>query len=230
MGTKKNVSVKVMLAIGTAVAALAIAACAPEPGGPAEPTTSTTTTSTMPWSEPVGVWTPFNMTCSANVAGTDYPFLQPASVNVEAPALVNQGDSFFATVAPGPFVVPANVQGFDVTSMSAVAIRFPISPNAQFQDSVLSAGLLIGTGIPSVKIEGNFLVYRVPGPLAAGATIQMPKVRVKFKATGAPGSTIEFRMTNMTAVAKVGVFDIPNNCTPNSPNPLFWSTSITSAS
>jgi hypothetical protein len=219
------ISVRSMLAVGTVLVSALVVACAPQPGGTPGPTTTTSTT--LPWSEPTGVWTSFNMTCAAEVLGTSYPFAQAASVNVEAPLTVQQGDTFDMMVAPGPFVVPTNVQGFDLSSMSSVTIRFPLSPNAQFVDSVMSAGINMGPGYPSLTIVGTDMVYRVPGPLVPGSTVQMPKVRVTLTATGAPGSTIEVRKTALSSVANVSGFAVPSTCVPNAPNPLFWATTIT---
>jgi hypothetical protein len=219
------ISLRSMAAVGTVLVSALLVACAPQPGGTPPPPTTTSTT--LPWSEPTGTWTFFDMTCSANVLGTLYPFAQAASVNVEAPLTVQQGETFDMTVAPGPFVVPTNVQGFDLTSMSSVRIRFPLSSNAQFVDSVMSAGINMGSGYPSLTIVGTDMVYRVPGPLAPGSTVQMPKVRVTLTATGDPGSTIEVRKTTLSSVAKVGGVDVPSTCAPNQPNPLFWATTIT---
>ncbi|MEI2699454.1 MAG: hypothetical protein V9E94_14355 [Microthrixaceae bacterium] len=224
---RRSVSVRVMAAIGVAVVAAVAVACAPNPNDPG--TTTTTTSTTMPWSDPVGVWSHFTMPCSANVFGMPQPFSQSASINVEAPVSVKQGATFEMMVAPGPFIIPANVSGYDLASLSDVAIRFPVSPNAQFVDSVLSAGKNMGPGYPSVKMEGTDLVYRVPGPFTPGATVQMPKVKLTFKATGPVGGGIDVRMTSMTSTATVSIISVPVSCTPNPPNPLFWSTSIKAA-
>lgn len=212
-----------VIALGMVVVSALVVACAPNPDG-SGPTTTTSTT--LPWSDPTGVWTPFSMTCSADVFGTVYRFPQAASVNVEAPLTVTQGQTFEMMVAPGPFVIPTNVQGYDLSAMSAVAIRFPLSPNVQFVDSVMSAGKNMGPGYPSLTIEGTDMVYRVPGPFAPGSTVQMPKVRLTFKATGAPGSSVEVRMTSLSSTASVSIIGVPNTCTPDAPNPLFWATTI----
>lgn len=212
-------------AIGVVAAAALVVACAPNPDDPGA--TTTTTSTTLPWSDPTGVWTAFSMTCAADVFGTSYQFPQAASVNVDAPATVRQGQTFDMMVAPGPFVIPTNVQGYDLSAMSDVAIRFPLSPNVQFVDSVMSAGKNMGAGYPSLRIEGTDMVYRVPGPFTPGSTVQMPKVRLTFQATGAPGSTVDVRMTSLSSTASVSIIGVPNSCTPNAPSPLFWTTTIT---
>lgn len=222
---KKLVSLKSIVVIAAVAVAVLMVGCAPNPDD--QSGTTTTTSTTLPWSDPTGVWTYFSMTCNANVFGTLYAFPQNASVNVEAPASVRQGTTFDMMVAPGPFIIPTNVSGYDLSAMSAVAIRFPLSPNVEFVDSVMSAGKNMGDGYPSLTIEGTDMVYRVPGPFTPGATVQMPKVRLTFKATGAPGSTIDVRMTSLSSTASVSIIGVPNTCTPNAPNPLFWATTIT---
>lgn len=227
MGSMKRVGAgRLALAMGAVAITGLMASCAPEPTGPPAPTTTTSTT--LPWSDPVGTWTWFNLGCSVNVLGTNYPFSQAASVNIEAPHVVAQGETFNVMLAPGPFVIPTNVQGFDLTGLSAVTIRFPLSPNVEFVDSVMSAGINMGPGYPGVRKEGTDLVYNVPGPFAPGATVQMPKVRVTLKATGAAGSAVQFRLASLSSVASVGAITVPNVCTPPAPNPLLWSIAIAS--
>lgn len=223
-----RVSFKSVAVLGVVTVSLLVIGCAPKPGTPG-PTTPTSTSTTLPWSEPNGEWTFFSMTCSVNVLGTKYYFPQDVSVNVEAPLTVTQGETFFMTVAPGPFVIPTNVQGYKLSYMSSVRIVFPLSPNVQFVDSVMSAGINMGRGYPSLKISGTNMVYTVPGPFAPGATVQMPKVRLELTATGAPGSTVDVRMTSLSSVARVQGVSIPNTCTPDAPNPLFWTTTILGA-
>ncbi|MCZ7627928.1 MAG: hypothetical protein M5U19_01985 [Microthrixaceae bacterium] len=163
-----------MAVIGVVTASLVMAACAPKPSNPGV-TTTTTTSTTLPWSEPTGVWTPFSMTCSVNVLGTNYYFPQDASVNVEAPLTVAQGETFDMMVAPGPFVIPSNVQGYNLSSMSSVTIRFPLSSNVQFVDSVMSAGINMGPGYPSLTISGTDMLYRGPGPSSPAQPCRCPR-------------------------------------------------------
>lgn len=224
---RRKSSVRALFALGiVAVSALALA-CAPQtPSGPPATTTTTTTSTTLPWSTPTGVWTGFNLTCYVNVLGTNYTFPQSASVNVDAPASVAAGSTFFMTVAPGPFTSPTNVQGFDLTGIQNFTIRFPISPNLQVLDTVLSAGINIGTGYPNVSVANGLITYTVPGPFVAGQTVQMPKVRLEVKAIGTPGSTIQTKMTNLSNVATFTVGAVDVICYPDNPNLIFWTTTI----
>ena len=156
-----------------------------------------------------------------------FPFNQPASVNVTAPSSASQGSSFFMMVTPGTFIVPLEVQGYFLTDMVGMTIRFPIDPDMQVLDTVLSSSVRAGSGYPSVTIEGSDLVYRVPGPFIPGEEIQMPQVRVLAKAIGAPGSVIQVRMASLGGVANIGPFiQVGTSCTP--PNPLLYALSITS--
>jgi hypothetical protein len=223
---KKLVSARTFVVGVAAVVTATLFACAPTPGTPG---TTTTTSTTLPWTEPTGVWTDFTMSCSFTVLGQRFYFDQDASVNVLAPDFVEQGETFFATVAPGPFIVPTNVSGYDLASLKSVVIRFPLGPNVEFVDSVMTAGINMGSGYPSVSVQGTDLLYRVPGPFTPGATVQMPAVRLELTATGTPGNYIEYRMKSFGSVATVSGVDVPTGCTPYAPNPLFFSTLITSA-
>jgi hypothetical protein len=228
MESRRRKSVRAHLAVAVAGLCAVALACAPQTGGggPPRSTTTTTTTSTIPWSEPVGLWTYFDLTCSVNVYGTYYTFPQTASVNVEAPYVVSQGETFDMMVAPGPFIVPTNVQGYSLVDLRAFQIRFPMSPNMTLVDSVMSAGNNMGPGYPSFSLQGDFLVYTVPGPFVPGSEVQLPKVRLTVTATGPSGSTIETRMDRLTNVANFGVTTVGSGCYPNDPDPLFWSTAI----
>ena len=79
----------------------------------------------------------------------------------------------------------------------------------------------------SLKIENGFMVYRVPGPFVPGSTVQMPAVRVTFKATGLPGSAVETRLESLSNVAKFELASVGSTCFPDTPNQLFWTTLIT---
>ena len=217
---------RALLAIGAVGLAVLALACAPQPGGVAPSTTTTTTSTTLPWSTPTGQWTNFTMTCYVNVFGTNYTFPQNASVNVEAPATVAAGSTFNITVAPGEFIVPTDVQGNALTAIQGFTIRFPLSPNVQFVDSVMSAGINMGPGYPSLKIEGGFMVYRVPGPFVPGSTVQMPKNRLTFTATGPVGSTIQTKMATLSNQAVFGLGAVDDVCYPDNPNLVFWTTTI----
>jgi hypothetical protein len=203
------------------VSALAIA-CVQQPAGPGgPPRETTTTTSTIPWFDPIGEWTYFDLTCWVNVAGTSYNFPQSASVNYDAPSVLHQGDTFVMTVAPGPFIVPTQAQGYTLQKMNNFVIEFPISPNATFVDAWMSDGTNLGTGGPSVSFSNGKLIYKVPGALAPGSTVQMPLAQVKLIASGEPGSTIETKMNKLSNVSNFGVGTVGTNCFPNDPNLLF---------
>jgi hypothetical protein len=220
--------VSALAVIGAVGLALVAMACAPPAttSGPPRTTTTTSTTSTLPWSTPTGQWTDFSMTCAVNVLGTYYTFPQDASVNVDAPSTVTAGQTFTATVAPGLFNVPTSVQGYALTGIKSFTIKFPLSPNVQFVDSVLSAGINMGPGYPSVTLSGTDLIYKVPGPLAPGAAVQMPKVRLTLKATGAPGSTIQTRLSSLSNTATFALGSVDDSCHLDDPNLVFWTTAI----
>lgn len=218
---KKSGSIRAALAVGVVAVAAVAGACAPNPVEP------TTTTSTIPWETPVGQWTGFTMSCEADVFGTKYPFGQAASVNLNTPSTVAQGETFTMVVAPGPFVIPTNVSGYDLSAMSDITIRFPLSPNLTWVDGVMSASTNTGTGYPSIGFDGTDVVYKVPGPFTPGTTVQMPLVKLKVTASGPVGSTAEVRMRSLSATATVAIIGVQSVCTP--PNQVYGTTAITGA-
>ena len=215
-----------VVVVGAGALSLLAMACAPPSGGGPVATTTTTTSTTLPWTTPTGQWSGFDLTCYFSVFGTYYDFPQSATANVEAPITVSPGQTFNITVTPGPFTVPTVVQGFAVQNVNSFTIRYALSPNVRFVDSVMSAGFSMGPGYPSLSLEGGYLVYRVPGPFAPGSTVQMPRDRLTFTATGAPGSTIETRMESLSNVADFGTASVGNTCIPNNPNLVFTTTII----
>jgi hypothetical protein len=224
---RRRSSVRAAFAVAVVGVSAVVMACAPPttPGGGGT-TTTTTTSTTLPWSEPTGVWTYFDMTCSVPVLGTTYTFPQSASVNVEAPATVAQGSTFDMMVAPGVFQVPTAVQGFNLVNLTNFTIRFPLSPNVTLVDTVMSAGINMGPGYPSVTKVGTDLIYKVPGPLAPGALVQLPKVRLTVTASGPVGSTIVTKLTTLSNVANFGVATVTDTCRPNNTALTFWTTTI----
>lgn len=225
---QKLSGVKLALVAGAMGISLLAMACAPPPstGGGTTTTTTTTTSTTLPWSTPTGQWTSFDMTCGVNVLGTNYTFPQSASVNVDAPATVNAGDTFDMTIAPGAFNVPTVVQGFALEKLVNFTIRFPLSPNVQFVDSVMSAGFNMGPGYPSLTVQGGYLVYKVPGAFVPGSTVQMPKDRLTFKAVGPSGSKVDIKLFNLTNTVSVSGVNLDVSCHLNDPNLIFWTTTI----
>lgn len=217
----KKSSIRAALAIGALAVGGLSAACAPNPNDPPPPTT----TSTIPWETPTGQWVGFTMSCSADVFGTLYPFTQAASVNVNMPATVEQGETFTMTLAPGPFVIPTNVSGYDLSGMQDITIRFPLSPNLTWVDGVMSASTNTGPGYPDISFDGTDVVYKVPGPFVPGATVQMPLVKITVTATGEVGSVAEVRMRSLAATATVAIIGVNSVCTP--PNQVYGTTTIT---
>lgn len=212
------------------VAALSLLAmaCVQPSSGPAGPTTTTSTT--LPWSPPTGPqWFGFSLTCNFYVGGQWYNFPEYPTVHIQAPDQVVEGEQFYLTITPGTFNVPTVVQGFALEHLRWMTIRYPMPLNVDFVDSVMSAGIDMGPGYPSLSVEGDYLVYRVPGPFEPGATVQMPKVRLELQATGVPGSTIETRMQSLSNVAQFALGSVSNTCGHDDPDRVFTTTEIIAA-
>jgi hypothetical protein len=218
---------RVWVGVGvTAILGLLLMACvSPSSGGPVGPTTTTSTT--LPWSEPTGPqWFGFSLTCNFYVAGQWYNFPEYPTVHIQAPTQVVEGEQFYLTITPGTFDVPTVVEGFALQHLRWMTIRYPMPLNVDFVDSVMSAGIDMGPGYPSLSLEGDYLVYRVPGPFAPGDKVQMPKVRLELRATGVPGSIIETRMQSLTNVAQFALGSVSNTCNHDDPGRVFTTTEI----
>jgi hypothetical protein len=218
------------LLAGLAVMPLVALACTPSGGGGGGGGVTfvpTTTSTTLPWTDPVGFKTDFTMNCSVYVAGSYHTFTQSASVIVDAPDFVSQGETFYITIAPGTWVVPSDIQGYSVDHIGHFAIAFLLSPNVEFVDSVMTAGINMGPGYPSLSVADGMMTYQVPGPFQpAGTVVQMPAVRLQLKATGAPGSRIDTKMAWLRNVATFPAGSVGNLCTLVNPTQLFGTTWI----
>ena len=241
---KKYVGRGLVLAGAVVVSLLAQACAAPGGGGggPAGPTTTTTTSTTLPMITPTYPDYDFfglNMNCIANVNGSFYPFDQPpASVAIKAPDTVTQGSNFDIYVVPGSFTPPTTVDTggagiYTVVNVNSFEIRFLMPENVTFVDSVMTAGINMGPGYPSLSIDTfqtpDHLVYRVPGPFVPGVPVNLPGVRLTFNASGAPGSAVQTAYNILGNVAQFDAGIVGIGCYPVVANQSFTTTFITAA-
>jgi dehydratase len=160
----------------------------------------------------------------------------PTSVQADAPATVTAGQAFEVTLATDPITVPSDAGGKKVNNLRNLALKFPVPANSTYQSATLTGGSNIGSGTPTVSQAGNVVTVTVPGPLAAGSTIQLPVLHLNLTAAGEPNTTIDTRLAGsgytdpaltFTANVKVAFFsvDVPASCFAN-PSPTFTSTTI----
>lgn len=158
------------------------------------------------------------------------------SVQADAPATVAAGASFEATLAPDPMTVPAEAGGYAVNKLTNLRLHVPVPAGSTFQSATLTGGSNLGNGVPTVSQADNLVTVTVPGPIAGGATFQLPALHLTLTATGEAGTAIETRLKGtsyadpgltFTATVQVGIFpvDVPTSCFGN-PSPVLTSTTI----
>ena len=211
------------------------ATTAPDTGGPTT-TTTTVTTTTAP---PAAVHTAVATTCESTAAGQTRYNANPTGATVLAPAGVAQGSTFQVELTPDPMVVPTSGDGYPISWIANVAIRFGIPAGTTLVGATLSGGSNLGTGTVTVAQSGAKIVLAVPGQLPAGTTAVFPKIIATFQATGSAGSTIDTRFsgtsygdpsmtfqTQVSGVPVLGTVLSTSNCFPDAPNPTLSTTSI----
>ena len=155
-------------------------------------------------------------------------------VDAQAPATVTANTRFTIAVHSQQGTLPTEVKGFKLQEVRDLTLRVPVPANAAY----VSSQLIGGSGLnstPSVQLEGNTAVLKVPGPIPGGATFQLPTLSVRLK-SGRRGSTIETKLKGtsyddpgLTLQAKIKwkfiTTTAPVACYPN-PNPALTRTAV----
>lgn len=158
------------------------------------------------------------------------------TIDAQAPAAVAPGAAFDAILAAGALTLPTTAGGYSINNVRNLRLKMPVPAGAALRAAAVSGGANLGAGIPTVSQAGGFVTLTVPGPIAGGATFQLPAVTLSLTATGAAGGTIETKLAGtgyadpaLTLTANVRAViinvDVPTNCFA-SPNPTLTSTSI----
>lgn len=181
---------------------------------------------------------PISFDCQAKPpVGDAQQLLLEGAVQAEAPATVAAGAEFEVTVATDPMTVPAEAGGYSVKKLSGVTQLVPVPAGATFVSASLSGGSGLGDAAPTISESNGVVTVKVPGPIAGGATFQMPVVHLTLIASGAVDSTIETHLggssytdpgLTFTATVQVVFFpiDVPTTCFPAT-SPVLTSTTIT---
>ena len=177
--------------------------------------------------------TTVNYSCQGSTPfGAQYFTLQQGA-DVAAPATVAPGGALTIVIDPAPNTIPSSVNGYTVKRVTNMALKVPIPANSTYVSSSLSGGSA-NVGTTSISVSGGVATITASGPMAGGATFELPTVTANLTA-GASG-TIETKLygtsyTNpgLTFTAVVGsIFgdiNVPTKCYPN-PNPVITTTTI----
>jgi hypothetical protein len=163
---------------------------------------------------------------------------QPITIDVTAPASVPPGATFSVVAQTPVDTFPDNASGYTLNHARDFALRLPVPANATYVSSSLSGGSGLGSGTPTVGLEGSNVVLHVPGPIAGGATYQFPEVTVNLQATGPDFSTIQpriggtsfanpgFELTVNATLPIFGATDLDTDCVPAPGSPVLATTTI----
>ncbi|WP_103343471.1 cyclase [Amycolatopsis sp. CA-126428] len=170
----------------------------------------------------------------------DAPIVGPQKValnqdaDVSAPATVAPGGAFDVVIDPAPNTVPGEVSGNKVKNINTFALKIPIPANSSYAGADLTGGSGLGSTPPALSVANGVATLSFPGPIAGGATFELPTVTAHL--TAGQSGTIEtklggtgYRDPGLTfkAVASTIIGDLtaPTACFPN-PSPVFTTTTI----
>ncbi|HEY3478779.1 MAG TPA: cyclase, partial [Streptomyces sp.] len=170
----------------------------------------------------------------------DAPIVGPQQVSLDqdtdvtAPATVAPGGAFDVVIDPAPNTVPSDVSGNKVKNINTFALKFPIPANSTYVGADLAGGSGLGDTAPTIAVADGVATLSFPGPIAGGATFELPTVTAHL--TAGQSGTIETKLSGtgysdpgltFKAVASTIIGDVtaPTACFPN-PSPVFTTTTI----
>jgi dehydratase len=183
---------------------------------------------------PASAATTVNFACQANA-----PIVGPQNASlsqdatVTAPATVAAGANLDVVVTPAPTTVPSTVSSFTIKQLTGFALKIPVPANSTYVNATLAGGSGLGS-TPTIAVSDGVATISFTGPIAGGATFELPTVTITLKA-GASGSIethlggTSFTDPGLTFTTVVSSFlgDItaPTACYPD-PSPVFSTTTI----
>ncbi len=220
----KNVRWRVTAVATIVVIPLVALACAAPGGGgggvPPVPRPAPTSTIdraqsliTNPVPDPLS-FNSFSMTCGGSVQGQSFSFPQDASVFVDAPTTIHDGEHFSVWVTPGDFTVPSSVNTQigpkAIPNVVGFILTLPLSPHLEYVDAVMTSSIPTDLGYPQLQVISGQLWYTLDGPLSG--TITLPRVRIDLIAHGSPFDEIAYTMNFLKVTAHASI--VPPLLTP----------------
>ena len=184
---------------------------------------------------PASAATSVTFDCQANA-----PIVGPQKValnqdaDVTAPPTVAPGAAFDVVIDPAPNAVPGTVSGNKVKNINTFALKIPIPANSSYVGADLTGGSGLGSTPPTISVANGVATLSFPGPIAGGATFELPTVTAHL--TAGQSGTIQTKLGGTSysdpgltfkAVASTIIGDLtaPTACFPN-PSPVFTTTTI----
>ncbi|MBB4682536.1 cyclase [Amycolatopsis jiangsuensis] len=184
---------------------------------------------------PASAATTISFDCQA-----DAPVVGPQKValdqdaDVTAPETVAPGGTLDVVIDPAPNTVPGEVSGNTVKEINTFALKFPVPANSTYVSADLAGGSGLGSTAPEIAVADGVATLSFPGPIAGGATFELPTITVHL--TAGDSGTIETKLAGSSyddpgltfqAIASSIIGDVtaPTACFP-SPSPVFTTTTI----
>ncbi|MFG1906359.1 hypothetical protein [Kribbella sp. NPDC048928] len=175
-----------------------------------------------------------NYACRADTKFGRHTISLRQNVDAQAPAAVRANTRFTIAVHSQPGTLPSDVKGFKLQEVRDLTLRVPVPANSSYVGAVLTGGSGLNSN-PTVQLEGNTAVVKVPGPIPGGANYQLPTLSVRLK-SGRAGTTVETKLKGtsyddpgLTLKAKIKwkflSTTAPVACYPN-PNPSLTRTTV----
>jgi dehydratase len=175
-----------------------------------------------------------NFDCQASTPIGDQPANIAQTVEATAPATAAPGSALDVVVDPAPGTVPSDVNGNTIKRIHTFVLKVPVPTNSTLTSVDLTGGSGLGDTPPEWSEAGGVVTISFEGPIAGGATYELPTVTAHLTA-GASGTIdsslygTSFDDPGLTFTAVVGsiIGDIsaPTSCFPN-PSPVLTSTTI----
>jgi len=156
------------------------------------------------------------------------------TVDASAPASVAPGGTLDVVVDPAPSTVPTEVSGFEVKEVKGFSLKVPVPTNSTLAGVDLTGGSGLGDTPPTWSESGGVVTVTWAGPMAGGATFEIPTVTAHLTAGASGsidatlyGSSYDDAGLTFTTVVSTFLGDIsaPTSCFPN-PNPVLTTTTI----
>ncbi|MGN9836971.1 hypothetical protein ACTMTI_02490 [Nonomuraea sp. H19] len=182
------------------------------------------------------VTTPVTLACQADWPFDGIVFTTTQTITANTPSSVSRGATFSGTGTSAPYTVPTQVNGANISELRNFTLTLQFTGPASVTGATISGGSNLGSGIPSVSTTSTTVTLTVPGPLAAGTTVTLPRIRINARAGNTTG-TAEMKVKGTSyadpglRVTAVVPFDpeppiiAPAGCYP-SPSPVLASIPI----
>ncbi len=162
--------------------------------------------------------------CRAEIPGTaPVEFTSPVSETVYAPDCVAPGEIFSFIGVKSVSQAPTSFGSLQIENFHDLVAYGHIEGNGAVIGTTLFGGNNVGDG-STFEHDGNQVIERVPGPIQAGATYQVPSTNMVVKAgrsgevrkllNGTSYDDPSFTIT-ARAVANGTAFDFPISCYPD---------------